>query len=103
MNENMKSINRRKKLDHAHSTELLRCKIFFNDFLKKFPPSINVDFKKIFEMVKVPFTSLPSMLQIKPLFQIYLSRYLSYFFFLFVIETDISCFNNITFNNTIFL
>lgn len=69
-------LNRREKLEQKHETELARCRLSFDEFLEKYrnPNANNLNFNKVLEVVKVPFTGLPSLGQIRAFYQNYISR-----------------------------
>lgn len=71
-------LNKREKLEQKHEVELKRCKEAFELFLEKYGQKVpkTMNFNKVLETVKVPFSSLPTICQIKPFFLNYVMRYL---------------------------
>ena len=76
-------LNKREKLEQKHESELIRCKAFLDNFLEKHHNNVpsSCNFNKVLEVVKVPFTTLPSLCQIKAFFQNYITRYFYLVFF----------------------
>ena len=76
-------MNFTKDQDHNYELNLDRCKQNFEAFYEKHKGKIlpSFNFNRILVHVKVPFSSIPSMQQIKSFFQGYVIRYILKFYF----------------------
>lgn len=70
-------LNKRERLEQKHEKELNRCKEAFEMFLEKHGAKIpkTMNFNKVLDTVKTPFSSVPLMCQIKSFYLNYIMRY----------------------------